>query len=633
MATTLTLADVASLAGVSRPVVSMWRKRPKDGVAFPAPTAGNRFSAAEVIEYLERTRRGNNPHARRDVAIAAARSSQTELSLHDLLILLAASAVTGRSLTEADREDLLDAVEALDPDDEWLFGELESVDVDLLAGEADAVANAAWSTADAYESLLATVRSRSRGAIEPGDAVVSWIASLARFLLSEQGAVVDVAGGASDVVVAMVRHEDAPDVPVVLPARRTASREARRRYAVLGVRPRITRFGDDWNLPDGSVVLAALPGDADAALDILEEVRVQLGGATTALVVGPASVLVDELPGPLEARRDSFLRDPGRTLTAAVRLPQGLSRTAGREHLGLWLLQAQASDVARIGDLAGRAPTPTLWQQLLDDMLAVASGVRLRSFALLQPVPVATLLATGRSLIDHDTAVIGELAPSAGDDAARIQQLLDLLTAPLPDPFVSRSMLAIGSRPARHVTLGEAARNRQVKILPGLRMEPLPEGATPLWTVDAIATGTPGSGDLLAITAAHPNAQLTEAGDVVFTTVGKPRAVVDAPGGSVVAYPARVIRVAPGRPLSPRAITAVINDLDHGNSKWRSWQIPLVQGDPAETDGILGLVDALAGSLRERQTQVDELRRLVVRAVLPGAVAFHETRPHNVKGD
>lgn len=631
MTATLSLADVARLARVSRPVVSMWRKRPIGGLPFPDATGTGRFSAVEVVEYLETTRRGNNPDVRRDVAIAAVRSSDAEAPVDDLLILLAAKAVTGRSLADADPEDLLDTVEALDPDDEWLFGELEAVDVDLLAEEADAIADAAWSAADAYESLLATLRSRSRGSAEPGDAVTSWMASLAWLLRSERGAVVDVAGTAGDVVVAMVSNEDASDVPVVMPMTETDNREARLRYAVQGIRPRIARVGDDWGLPEGSVVLAALPADPTIALDILDEVAVQLEGASTALVAGPASVLVDELSGPLEARRDRFLRDPRRTLSSAVRLPQGLCRTGGREHLALWLLQAHAPDVTRTGDLAGRQATPVLWQQLLDDMLAVASGVRLRSLALLQPIPAATLLAARRSLIDYDVAVTADLSSAAGDDAARIRQLLDLLCAPLPEPFASQTLVANGSRPARHTTLGAAARSRQVTVVGGLRMRALPEGATPLWTSDTLLTGTPGSVDLLAVTTAHPKAQLTQTGDVVFTTVGKPRAVVDAVGGAVVAYPARVMRVGRGAPLSPRAIAAAINDLPSGHATWRAWQVPVVS-DPTGVEDALARVDALATTVQQRQAQVEELRRLVVRAVLPGAVAFHETQLDNAKG-
>lgn len=631
MTATLSLADVARLAGVARPVVSMWRKRPKDGLGFPAADENGRFSAADVVDYLEKTGRGNNTDARRDVALAAARSSVAETAIGDLLIAVAAGAVTGRSLADTDPEALLDHVEALDPDDEWLFRELEAVDIDLLADEADAVADAAWSAGDAFESLRATLRSRSQGLVEPGESVVSWMASLAQLLRSDHGSVVDVSGSAADIVLAMARHSDVSDALVVVPSDGDGRREARRRYAVHGVRTRIARFGDDWGLPDGSVLLAAVPTDPKVALDILDEVTMQLGRATTALVVGPASLLVDELPDEFEARRDRFLREPGRTLSAVVRLPQGLSRTGGREHLAVWLLQPNAPDVTRVGDLAGWPDTPTMWQQLLDDALAVAGGGRLRSFALLQPVPVATLLAAGRSLVDHDVAVTAELPASAGDDAARIRQLLDLLGTPLPDPFAAHTLVVNGSRPAPRTTLGAAARRQLVTVVQGVRMEMLPEGATPLWTVGAVTAGVPESVDLLVLSRAHPKAQLSRPGDVVFTTVGAPRAVVDVTGGAAVAYPARAVRVRPGAPLSPRAIAAAINDLPPGHATWRAWQVPLVN-DPAGGDDALARVDELAAALRQRQAQVDELRRLVVRAVLPGAVEFSEQQLDDSKG-
>ena len=51
MSDTLSLADVARLSGVQRPVVSMWRKRPKAGLGFPEPTAVGRFLAEEITAY------------------------------------------------------------------------------------------------------------------------------------------------------------------------------------------------------------------------------------------------------------------------------------------------------------------------------------------------------------------------------------------------------------------------------------------------------------------------------------------------------------------------------------------------------------------------------------------------------
>lgn len=76
-AATLSLADIAQLSGVQRPVVTMWRKRPKDGLPFPEPTHDGRFLSDEVVDGLEQTQRGNNPNARRDLALQVARPNMT----------------------------------------------------------------------------------------------------------------------------------------------------------------------------------------------------------------------------------------------------------------------------------------------------------------------------------------------------------------------------------------------------------------------------------------------------------------------------------------------------------------------------------------------------------------------------
>src|SRR5690554_3291550 len=64
--TLLTLADISVLARVQRPVVSMWRKHAsKSDRPFPEPVVvhGRQelFESAAVIDWLEATRRGNNP--------------------------------------------------------------------------------------------------------------------------------------------------------------------------------------------------------------------------------------------------------------------------------------------------------------------------------------------------------------------------------------------------------------------------------------------------------------------------------------------------------------------------------------------------------------------------------------------
>ena len=63
---TITMQGIADLAGVKRPVVSMWRKRFADsGNPFPAPldNAKLKFDATEVGQWLRGTGHGNNPDA------------------------------------------------------------------------------------------------------------------------------------------------------------------------------------------------------------------------------------------------------------------------------------------------------------------------------------------------------------------------------------------------------------------------------------------------------------------------------------------------------------------------------------------------------------------------------------------
>ncbi|BAS18310.1 hypothetical protein AHiyo8_pI66140 (plasmid) [Arthrobacter sp. Hiyo8] len=72
----MTLSDVAALAQVQRPVVSMWRKRSAGSIhPFPQPAALDGglelFDADHIAAWLTVTGRGNNPEAANDVAAFA----------------------------------------------------------------------------------------------------------------------------------------------------------------------------------------------------------------------------------------------------------------------------------------------------------------------------------------------------------------------------------------------------------------------------------------------------------------------------------------------------------------------------------------------------------------------------------
>ena len=147
---------------------------------------------------------------------------------------------------------------------------VKATDIDGLAAQADALIEAAWSPAEAYEALCATSRLRSPGRVSPGQELSELLASLVQVVRADRGALVDVAASGTDVIVRAASGDEVPDdLPVVVAAARP--REARRRCAVHGIRPRVVAMGDDWSLPGGSVVLAALPDDGDVlkAIEIL----------------------------------------------------------------------------------------------------------------------------------------------------------------------------------------------------------------------------------------------------------------------------------------------------------------------------------------------------------------------------
>src|SRR5947209_6696 len=99
---TLSLSDIAELAQVQRPVVSMWRHRPRArGVEspFPAPVTteggAERFDRDEIVAWLESTGRGNNDQARLD---APAFTTPDNADVEDVATLVCLAALTGEEL-------------------------------------------------------------------------------------------------------------------------------------------------------------------------------------------------------------------------------------------------------------------------------------------------------------------------------------------------------------------------------------------------------------------------------------------------------------------------------------------------------------------------------------------------------
>ena len=121
--TLVSLADIARLARVQRPVVSMWRKRPTArGVIIPFPQpkatrdAHDVFDLAEVLDWLEQTGRGKNVEARGEAPLVLSHvtsdGDRGEAAALEAVVVL--GAMSGRLLSDMAAHDILDLADELD---------------------------------------------------------------------------------------------------------------------------------------------------------------------------------------------------------------------------------------------------------------------------------------------------------------------------------------------------------------------------------------------------------------------------------------------------------------------------------------------------------------------------------------
>lgn len=626
----LSLGDVARLARVERPVVTMWTKRPKVGIRFPELNADGRVDAGELVDWLEATGRGNNPDARAEVALHTVISPGAPLDeLWAVLALLTARAAIEDPLSALDRDELLDRVEEVDPDDDWLLGETEQLWTPELAARADAVADAAWNDATAYETLRrqCLVRTSASGLDR---SLVRLLAAVVRAMLSEGGRLVDVQGSCSDVMIELAADED-HEMPGLLLVTDDpgALRPVRRRLAVHGVSPHVARFDDGWAPPSGSVILVRLPDASQESLDLLDGACLQLGEGVSLLALGPSALLVDPLADKAGTVRDELLRSG--VVHAVVQLPAGMLRGGSRERMALWLVQGAARQsgrgVVRVGDLSGRRLDRTARQELLGDLLA-ADDPGSHVFSMLRSVAQAQLVAEDGPLVTPGRVTAPAIGATPRQDAARMQQLYDSLAQVLP-PF-GPGFEAVATDDdvlrAERIALGAALERRgggaSLRLVKGRRLPALASGELKRWRAADVVAGAPSRVDRLAVTRAVPDHELTRPGDVVFTVRPRPAAVVDRSGGAIVAFPARVLRVIDERRLSASSITAAINARDEVDKAWRGWLVPVRAVGAGDAEEFLTHLEGWRDRIEQWGAQIDELHALVTGSVPSGAVAI-----------
>ncbi|TGG84633.1 hypothetical protein [Streptomyces albus] len=688
----ITYAEIAALARVQRPVPTTWSRRHPD---FPVPVAHEDgrplFDAREVVDWLAETGRGN----------ADRRRLRAELALHTLAawrtpalpapVLVGAltaliclrqqldTAVSGRRW-----DDLLDRAATLDAEDAFLLAELRAVpDPDrtgaALAVLADELTEAAYTPAEAFDWVLEARRrlgSTDLAADAPAPPLVRALAALTGVADLEEGAVLATPyAGAGDLLAAL--HAAAPEgsghtylaadpdpARVRLVRRRMLVREVYEFHLdVTEGEDLSVESVEDWGYPD--LLACVLPyeaGEVRNARAVLERVQAladYLDTGSTAVVLGPADVLVRSLPrhGDADRLRRSFLHDG--LLKAAISLPDGAFPYRPGYRTAVWLLSrtpdSERTGLVLLADYSAKPLTEPVLDTLTEDIaIWSASGWRgdrrhEPRNAVIVPAKVLDDRPGTAFTPQHRTAearytrgvmerpaLISDLEQRLADLDERARAQADLRAA-----LRLQAVLRPEDKPVRRTTVRRLLKERRLRRRPGHRIAQehlTAEGHYRVITPEEIL-GEVRAGfrriDRGVLLTAYGHAQFTEPGDVVVTTNPRFGVYVDEEGLSVVAAPARVLRVHPDAdpPVRPRALAALLraaaSEYARTSGAVRASRavedllIPDLAGEEAERfDAVLAEVARRAALLREQCDALDDLARVAADGFADGTLTM-----------
>lgn len=598
----LTLPDVAALAGVQRPVVSMWRSRTSvRGVTVPFPVAVEvikgveHFAMDDVVAYLATTGRGRNPETALDAPTLAAPIDADHASAETLLTL---ALVTGDDLADAN---LVALATEVDPDDAFLLGEVRRGGWPAaLPGHIDELVAASLGHEDALNRLDGGRLARGLGARGCTQELVDLVASAAA---GRRDAVLDPSGDP------LLDRALAPHFAALL----TDDRRLRRHAAILGWA--VTNDVTTRAIVRVRSLLGRTRGDV---LDVLDKLVVDLRPGDVAVVLGPAATMTDALTGRAEKLRAHTLRSG--PLAAALRLPRGAWRNAHRQSPAVWVLTGgDGRKVVRLADLddGGALDLTDLSADIAQAVAPMGSGrTEARAYRYLRPRELGQVLAGG-PLVPRGTRA--QHLPVDDGVLDRAHAAANVLAEPLPEVTTSltagRERLVVNS-----VSLGELVAAKRLMLRQGRRIAPT--DADPTGTVRVLtADGALDAVRLDPFDARARSGGWTEPGDVVFLERPLPRAVVDTRGGNLVGTPSRILRLAENAPVDAHVLAERINRARPG-SEWRTWEVPALPRAEAKALGTrLAEVNRYRIELRRREQALDAWADALVAGVAAGSLA------------
>ncbi|MEV4056773.1 hypothetical protein AB0J55_36675 [Amycolatopsis sp. NPDC049688] len=569
-----------------------------------------RFRRNEIVEWLRETGRGNNPDADLD---APAWSTPDGASLEDLVTLLCLRSATGEELGELEHDDLVDMAEEIDPDDGYLLREVRAMsDVRPNARYVDDLAEASRGPTEALDRLECSRTARQRPTRELTDIAIDLIRTVAvgcaRNLSPTRVPLVH-AGGSHQLALALGTEFMELVVPESEQAANT--RGLLRRAMIRGI-----ETGAD-EPPGPSVHLRSVVGsNPGAVFGEIEYVIDGLAGQSVALILGPASLLCDELSGDAEKERAELVRRG--TLVFAARLPRGLWKEAHRQALGLWVCVGHTDAPLRVTDIDKLDDLEP--DDVASDVVAALNDDTSRAFRYARLRERRAVLAK-QAVVPQGTKAVRLVTTEPADHRDRVTAVTQRTAEPVPgfDVHVSSTAAHIS---VAWSSLGQLKTQRLLSIKRGRRYDQ--DDHDPLGTVHVVDGTGPTGIRLDAIDAAqrHQHATRTEPGDVVYQSQKRPAAWVDPIGGALLCAPARIIRLARGAGVGPHTLAAIINRLPEQAGDPLSWNVPQLTHNLRELDDALAAATTYEAQLHDRLDALRDLTGCLIDAVAEGALTI-----------
>ncbi|MFJ4414258.1 hypothetical protein [Streptomyces sp. NPDC088925] len=574
---------------------------------------------------------------------------------------------------------ILHRAERIDAEDDFVLRELRTVDAGAasLARFAEQLVEAAYGEHGAYERLLAS-RSRLDMDSLTADAVSPELRGLlvqladlpARLVRDKSLVIADPHARAGDLLAALLDGTEEREGITVLAAdpEDRFTRVTRRRLLLAGIGELDldVQSGVDLeeHFADPDLVITQLPyrpGEERsvlACLTELERVAYLLRPGSTALVLGPADALVDKLKSTKAARlRSTLLRED--LVESVISLPGGVLPFRPGYRLALWTLtrdpRRPAHGKVLLADVSTEQLTPKVAGQLAEDVLLLrAEGFRPLDGHEPRYGRVLTVDALERSFA-------GALTPSAPpfsaiwsdsvvERPALIAETEERLERARKEhlaydsehgPYRGEVQRRVDRLPGR-ITLGTLIGEGEVRRLPGHRVDAgdITEDGhhAVLGAEELTGDRMPGTRriDRLVLASTYDRVALTEPGDIVYTLTPHLALHVDHEGFSVVAFPARVLRVRTEgqRALTPRVLAALLGAArGTGRSpgavraarRVEDYEVPTLS--PAEIrrfDALLAETDERAGLLRLQTHALARARALTIAGLADGTLTVAE---------